>query len=638
MEDTEGMRGKKCAAGGCAGADAKADAVREQFAETVVAGQQSAGVTAAGKQPAEAVAVGQQFVETAAAREQRAETDVAGQQSAGAAAARKQSEEAAVAREQSEEAVAAREQSAETVAAGKQSAECLLPILRDFPFFAGLSLFFGVAYTFCLYKNPGGVTYPLFVATACACGVLACRRLHCPVKRDSWFLIAAAIVLGIGTCRTAEWFLIAVNGLALVLLGSVFAIHQFYEDEEWDPGKYFLSIMRYLAHMIGQVPTPFRHLRSFLRQKGNRQARKTVMIFKGLLLAVPVLCVLIVLLSAADAVFSSLFLNIAWNRFRPGALFHVVLMLACGFFAMYGAVCCCRLRPLKEETPDRRKGEPLTALAFMGSIALVYAVFCAIQVYYLFLGRGKLPEGYSYSDYARQGFFQLLFVACINLVMVLCCLKYIRPDRRLHLLLTLICGCTYIMLASAIYRMVLYVQAYHLTYLRLVTLWFLAMTAVLLAGVSLAVWKPKFRLFRFGLAVVTIFYTALVWARPGEILGWDFVNHLDREQITSADIRYLVKGLSADAAPAVASLNLTGEEVCDAGLWTRWELETAQPAGVRDGEGAVSPENGKEEIWLTEPNYWMRNYYNLHAGRNYMHMGIRNFNFALARVKALIPE
>ena len=63
--------------------------------------------------------------------------------------------------------------------------------------------------------------------------------------------------------------------------------------------------------------------------------------------------------------------------------------------------------------------EPVTAVTCMSAIALLYLFFCGIQVIYLFLGKGSLPEGVTYSSYARQGFFQLLFVAVLNLGMVL---------------------------------------------------------------------------------------------------------------------------------------------------------------------------------------------------------------------------
>ncbi len=526
--------------------------------------------------------------------------------------------------------------------------ERLQPMKRNFPYFAGLSLFFALAYTFCLYRNPGGITYPLFVAAACLCGVLACRKLGCRVKRGSWFLLAAAMALGIGTCRTAEWFLVAVNGLALVLLGCVFALHQFYNDDAWNLGKYFSAIFQYLFHAVGLLAVPFQHMNSWLGQRENGRMRRAAVFGAGILIAAPVLALLVVLLGQADVVFLN-FVREILGLLKPLTILHIGFMVAFGFLAMYCLVGCSLARPVKEETVDRRKGEPLMAIAFMGSIALVYMAFCAIQIFYLFLGKGRLPEGYTYSSYARQGFFQLLFVACLNLVMVLACLKFIRPSRVVNAILTLICGCTYIMLASAVLRMLLYVRVYHLTYLRLTTLWFMAMLAVLLPGVALVVWRPKFHLFRFGLAVVTVFYIGLVWAKPGEILGWDYVHYLNRAHLTEEDARYLLHELSADAAPAIAAMQLTGDEVekldwryhgpqAEVGLAVAETAEAeANGAEMNGAETDGKTLDGADTNGAEVPNAWMEWYYNQHAGSNYRKMGLRNYNFALAKVKALIP-
>lgn len=503
----------------------------------------------------------------------------------------------------------------------KEENRLLEPVRLNFSYFAGLSLVFGLIYAFCLYQNPGGITYPLFVAAACLCGVLACRKLNHPIKKDSWFLLGSALLLGIGTCRTAEWALIAANGLALVLLGCVFGIHEFYDDAGWNMGKYFSSILLYLLHALEQLPLPFRHMKAFLKRQENRKTRQAAAFLAGILVSVPALFLLTGLLSRADAVFSGFVHEIVLSWMRPVTAFHILFMVCFGFFAMYCLICCSQAQPLTPEVKDRRFGEPLAALAFLGSITLVYAVFCAIQIYCLFLRKGSLPEGYTYSSYARQGFFQLLFVAFLNLVMVLCCLKYIRASRILNVLLTVICGCTAVMLASAVYRMTLYVSAYHLTYLRLMVLWFLVMLAVLLPGVALIIWRPRFPLFRFSLTVVTVFYLALVWSKPGSVIGWDYVSHLNRETVTESDVRFLIRGLSADAAPAVASLNLTWDEVKTVLPFSAAELS------VPDDPAA----NGAHQ-----PNSWFQAYYRLHAGNRYRNMGIRNYNFSLAKVQKLM--
>lgn len=482
----------------------------------------------------------------------------------------------------------------------------LAPVSEQVPFFAGLSLLFGVCYTFCLYENPCGITYPLFTAIACLCGILACRKLNVPIKKESWFLIAAALLLGIATCRTGDFFLILMNGLALVLLGSIFAIHQFYEESAWNIGKYLCSIILYLAHAIGAIGYPFRHLSQYVKKQENGSFKRLSLFLSGLAIAVPILAVVTALLGAADAVFSSVMHRIVFGMLNPVFLFRVIFQTLFGTLAFYCLTCSCCLHGLKEEVANRRKGEPLAAAACMGAIAVVYLIFCGIQVIYLFLGKGTLPEGYTYSSYARQGFFQLLFVAFLNLVMVLCCLKYIRPHRTVQVLLTVICGCTYIMIASAFYRMMLYVGEYHLSYLRVLVFWFLAMLAVLMTGVTCMIWKETFPLFRFGLAVVSVFYVCLALARPEAVIARDYVSRLTAGSVTETNLYYLTHNLSTDAAPAIASLHLTEEDLKRVSEYTDW----------------------------TE---YFQNYFENQTGMEYEELGIRNYNFSYGKAGKLFP-
>ena len=108
----------------------------------------------------------------------------------------------------------------------------------------------------------------------------------------------------------------------------------------------------------------------------------------------------------------------------------------------------------------------MIGITFCGLLTALYAVFAIIQILSPFLGKQMLPAGYSYSEYARQGFFQLLFVAAVNLVIVLVCNRAFAESRVLRTILTIMCGCTYVMIGSSAVRMLMYIRAYHLTYLR----------------------------------------------------------------------------------------------------------------------------------------------------------------------------
>ena len=62
---------------------------------------------------------------------------------------------------------------------------------------------------------------------------------------------------------------------------------------------------------------------------------------------------------------------------------------------------------MKEEVADKRTGEPVLAITVTSILSVIYLLFCAVQIIYLFTGSMELPIGYSYAAYAREGFFQL---------------------------------------------------------------------------------------------------------------------------------------------------------------------------------------------------------------------------------------
>lgn len=106
----------------------------------------------------------------------------------------------------------------------------------------------------------------------------------------------------------------------------------------------------------------------------------------------------------------------------------------------------------------------------------------------------QLPSGYTYARYAREGFFQLLFVCILNVIIVLLGSGLFRKIN-IKCILILITLCTYIMIASSAYRMGLYVSEYGLTATRLCVFWALGVIALFMLGVILSICKPAFRYF-----------------------------------------------------------------------------------------------------------------------------------------------
>lgn len=422
---------------------------------------------------------------------------------------------------------------------------------NQFGFYGVLSMVFGVFYTLCLYKNPNGIMIPLFVVIAYELALLILNKMKIAVKRESYVLIGISVIIGVSSCRTADVFFTFYNKVALLLLWSVFWMHQFYEDGTWNIGKYMGSIVLLWGQMLSTLGYPFKHFQTYIKSLKQKKYGMLIPILLGVLISIPLIIVLCILLSQADMVFQQILDRVIHSFFKPQQLFFIAVKWMVGVLGMYSLICGMVKRGIKEEQKDWRKEEPIIAITTMSIVGILYMVFCGIQIVYLFMGRGTLPEGITYSGYARQGFFQLLFVAVLNLVLVLSCLKYFKKSRVLNMVLTLISLCTYVMIASAACRMILYVQEYKLTMLRILVLWFLLLLSVLMAGVLVFIYRNDFWLFRYCLVVVSVGYLVLAWSKPDFIIADYNVHH--GAEISQVELIYL-SDLSADAAPVLREL------------------------------------------------------------------------------------
>ena len=81
----------------------------------------------------------------------------------------------------------------------------------------------------------------------------------------------------------------------------------------------------------------------------------------------------------------------------------------------------------KDKMPiDRTIGNTILTI-----LNLVYIVFCYIQISVLFMKTGNM-ENFDYASYARQGFFQLMAVSLINLVIILITSRRGEESKKLN--------------------------------------------------------------------------------------------------------------------------------------------------------------------------------------------------------------
>ena len=436
------------------------------------------------------------------------------------------------------------------------------PVLKEHViYFFTACILYAILFAIAFYRNYLGITFPIITMATIVLCLLFLKKAQIPVKKRSLTYAAAAMLLGISNFLTANSIIVFFNTIGILILLTVFMLGQLYDDRQWTPGRYICNILFFYLCMIPELAAPCIHAGNYIRKirmKNQEETNKTVKyIICGILLGIPMVCFAVWMLSSADAIFSDyvgkVFQSFLSKIADTPNIFLILFLLILGFFGMYTFLSALTLNNMPRETTDREKRNPIVAITFLLMVTAVYLVFCGIQVIFLFTGGAVLPEGYTYAEYARQGFFQLLFVCVFNFVLVTVCVSMFQKNKYLWMILLIFSGCTYVMIASSALRMLLYISVYHLTFLRVLVLWFLAMLAVLMAGVVAQIFKPDFAMFPYSMAVVTGFYLVFSFAKPDYWIARYNVAHMENE-ISVQDMWYLTC-LSPDAAPVLKDIS-----------------------------------------------------------------------------------
>ena len=411
------------------------------------------------------------------------------------------------------------------------------------------SLIYAVIFTICLYENLEGIAVCLWTAASAVYIAYTVNSYGKRLKKDSSFLMAVMLLLGVATFCTGNPYMICLNYLAVFILIVSLLLHNFYDDVTWDFGKYIEEITVAAFGAVSRVGRPFGDCASFIAKKQGKPESRTRTIILGVCIAVPCIALLGGLLAAADMVFADMISKMFANLSVPSRAIEIILMLVFGFLSSYCGVSYVSARTRKEFLEKTDHGDPVLAITVTAMIAALYVAFCAIQIVYLFLGNGNLPEGITYAQYARHGFFQLLFICVLNLILVLTIKKYFRENHMLNVILLLLSVCTFIMTASSAYRMILYIRAYYLTFLRAFVLVALFTIAVLMAGVLVFVLKKEFPLVKYGVVAVSTIYLVFSFCHIDAIIA---KYNLTRVENTPETVDYeYIACLSTDAASII---------------------------------------------------------------------------------------
>jgi hypothetical protein len=299
--------------------------------------------------------------------------------------------------------------------------------------------------------------------------------------------------------------------------------------------------------------------------------RAVLSVLLGLLLALPLVWLLAALLSSADPIFSQ-YLHDFLAHFRLEKLEEYtrrsinVLIVAYAIAGVYLYALCSSYNE-KLASPEQPVVSPflgwLPAVTVLACVDALFTFFVAIQFRYFFGGQANINlSGFTYSEYARRGFGELVAVAAISLVIFLGLGMLTRRERRyskwiFSCLGIALVGLVAVILVSAYQRLGLYEAVYGFSRLRSYTHVFMIWLGVLLC-ITVAL-EAFTRLRRFALAAMLC---SLGFGASLNLMNVD--GFIARQNIGRAiqgeelDTAY-IGSLSDDAAPALVERFLSPE-------------------------------------------------------------------------------
>ncbi|AXH95714.1 DUF4153 domain-containing protein [Ornithinimicrobium avium] len=430
------------------------------------------------------------------------------------------------------------------------------------------------------YRNLGLGTALVLLAAG---GLVLALSVH---RRRAWTVLSAVLCVGLCSMvvlRAAEWLAVVSVLAAAVLVTTALTDARRLTAVLAGGAAWVLSGIRGLPLLGRTLSAASRHQVLWPVVRTAAVSLVALVVFGGLF-------------ASGDAVFGS------WARqVLPSVHLADSLVLRVFVWFFVGGVvlaaCYLALNPprvdrlaLPEARPVARAWEWLVPV---GVVLAVFVVFMVAQASAMWGGHEFVlrTTGMSYADYVHQGMGQLTVATALTLLTVaLTVRKAPRATTAQRTLLRVVLGAlcllTLVVVASALYRMAVYQQAFGFTVLRVLAdafeLWLgLVVVMVIVSGVRLSgAWLP-----RAALATGAAMVLALGVGNPE---AWIAQQNIQRyEQTGKVDLGYLAT-LGPDATPVIedglpaqmAQDVLGRQHVPSPDDWLGWNLGRARAGAL----------------------------------------------------------
>jgi hypothetical protein len=389
---------------------------------------------------------------------------------------------------------------------------------------------------------------------------------------------------------------------------------------------YFHKFFGLVGSMISRPIDLFAQVREEeARQAANKKRFPLWALLRGLLIALPIVACFTSLLASADLVFSQK-LGDFFELFSMGKIaeyfLRFLLILFYGYMLAGGFL----------HTASRSKDEKLVGenkpvikpfLGFtesavvLGSVFILFLIFVVIQFQYFFGGETNIGvAGYTYSQYARRGFNELVGVAFFSLMMNLGLSTITHRDdetqKKVYSGLSVgVVGLVMVILVSAYQRLSLAIDWHGFSRLRLYPRVFLIWLGILLVTVVVLEIYRRERYFAFAavLAALGFAVSLTLMNVDAAVVRHNVPRILQGKNLNVAHLA----SLSTDAVPALVreyqstAYSQSVHEGLGAALVCYWYAETL-PGGYDNDWRSFNLSSWRAHIALQEVQSSLQDY------------------------------
>lgn len=429
-----------------------------------------------------------------------------------------------------------------------------------------VALALGWLLDFLFWKKAPGINFALYIAVCLSAGMVL---LHFegirPARRSLWLLLPTAFFTVLTFLRAEPMSVGLACFLTLLLLGIFSVTFCGGRWVEYSLPDYLVQLCNLLGSALSRGGVSLAAARRQGREQPRLLLRRAGPILRGILIAAPIVLVFAVLLSSADPIFAQRLRDwtaFLWLERWPEYLLRGAYILFAAYL-LAGIILHAATRSREERLVNG--GGPLIrpflgfveSTIILASVELLFASFVVVQFQYFFGGQANIRVGgFTYAEYARRGFGELVTVAFFSLLLLQALNLFARREtvsqrRAFSGLAIALVALVLVILVSAYRRLLLYEAAYGFTRLRTYTHVFMVWLGLLLVTVAVLAIVRRERAFALAALLAALGFAGTLGAMnvDGFIVRANIARAMAGQEL---DVGYLAT-LSDDALPALAS-------------------------------------------------------------------------------------